>query len=84
MYHFLSGGIMVACLTAGFFFYRFKKKTNDPLFSMFAFAFWILALERVVLEFIGTAQEPKPEIYLIRLSAFLLILFAIVRKNRNA
>lgn len=84
MYHYLSGAIMVSCLTAGYFFYRFKKKTNDQLFGMFAFAFWILALERVVLMFVGTAQEPKPEIYLIRLSAFVLILVAIIRKNRNA
>ena len=84
MYLFLSGAIMVSCLTAGFFFYRFKKKTNDSLFSMFAFAFWILAFERIVLMFVGTAQEPKPEVYLIRLSAFVVILFAIIRKNRNA
>lgn len=84
MYHYLSGGIMVCCLMAGYFFYRFKKKTDDQLFSMFAIAFWILALERVVLMFVGTAQEPKPEIYLIRLSAFIMILVAIIRKNRNA
>lgn len=84
MYQFISGAIMLACLSAGFFFYRFKKKTNDPLFTMFAAAFWILALERLVLGYVGTRNEQNPEIYLIRLTAFLLILFAIVRKNRNA
>lgn len=84
MYQFLSGSIMVSCLVAGFFFFRFWKKTSDPLFKMFSFAFWILALERGVLGYIGTKYEPQPEIYLIRLSAFVLILVAIIRKNRNA
>ena len=84
MYQFVSGAIMVCCLVAGFFFLRFYKKTSDPLFSMFALAFWVLALERLVLGTIGTSDEPRPEIYLIRLSAFLLILIAIIRKNRNA
>jgi hypothetical protein len=85
MYAFLSGAIMMACLAAAFFFFRFHKKTQDPLFSMFAFAFLVLALERAVLGLLGSSQyEPKPEIYLIRLSAFLLILIAIIRKNRKA
>jgi hypothetical protein len=84
MYHFVSGGIMMACLVAGFFFYKFWKKTSDPLFKMFASAFWLLAIERIVLSYVGANNEPRPEIYLIRLSAFLMILIAIIRKNRNA
>ncbi len=84
MYQFLSGAIMLSCLTAGFFFLRFYRKTSDSFFQWFAFAFWMLALERAVLGYIGTKHEPQPEIYLIRLSAFLLILMAIIRKNRNA
>lgn len=84
MYLFLSGAILMSCLAAGFFFFRFHKKTSDPLFSMFAFAFLILGIERTVLAFTGSFYEPKPEIYLIRLSAFLLILVAIIRKNRKA
>lgn len=84
MYHFVSGAIMTACLVTGFFFIRFWKKTSETLFIYFASAFWLLALERVVLSYVGANYEPRPEIYLIRLSAFLLILFAIIRKNRNA
>lgn len=84
MYQFLSGSIMVACMVAGYFFFRFWKKTSDPLFKMFSYAFWILGLERLVLGYIGTKGEPRPEIYLIRLTAFVLILAAIIRKNRNA
>lgn len=84
LYHFVSGGIMMACLAAGFFFHRFWKKTNDSLFRLFAAAFGLLAIERIVLSYTGANHEPRPEIYLIRLSAFLMILFAIIRKNRNA
>lgn len=84
MYHFISGAIMMACLVAGFFFFRFWKKTSDSLFKMFASAFWLLAVERMVLSYLGANNEPRAEIYLIRLSAFLLILIAIIRKNRNA
>lgn len=84
MYHFVSGAIMMACLVAGFFFFRFWKKTSDSLFIYFASAFWLLAVERIVLSYVGANHEPRPEIYLIRLSAFLLILFAIIRKNRIA
>jgi hypothetical protein len=83
MYELVSGAIMMACLVAGFFFFRFWKKTSDVLFLMFAAAFWILALERLILGFIGTENEPNPEIYTIRLSAFILILLAIVQKNHE-
>lgn len=84
IYHFVSGGIMMACFAAGFFFFRFWKKTSDQLFIMFAVAFWLLAVERIMLSYVGANNEPRPEIYLIRLSAFLVILYAIIKKNRNA
>jgi len=84
MYEIISGAIMMACLTAGFFFFKFWRKTTDVLFLMFAAAFWILSLERLVLGYIGTQNEPNPEIYLIRLSAFILILLAIIQKNHES
>ncbi len=84
MYEIVSGAIMMACLVAGFFFFRFWKKTTDVLFLMFAAAFWLLSLERLVLGYIGTKNEPNPEIYMIRLSAFILILLAIVQKNHES
>ncbi len=84
MYEIISGAIMMACLVAGFFFFRFWKKTSDGLFLMFAAAFWILSIERLILGFIGNENEPNPEIYLIRLSAFVLILLAIIQKNQES
>lgn len=84
LYEILSGAIMMACFVAGLFFFKFWRKTNDKLFFMFALAFWMLSLERMVLGYLGTAQEVTPRIYFIRLSAFALILGAIIIKNRES
>lgn len=84
MYALMSGALMMACLTAGIFFFKFWRKTKEKLFKMFAFSFWMLALERFVLGYLGTKNEPRPEIYVIRLIAFLIILVAIISKNREA
>ena len=83
MYQFLSGAIMLGCWACGLFFLRFWRKTKDRLFAIFGLAFWILGLERFILVAIGYAEEPHPLIYTIRLVAFLLILYAIIDKNRT-
>lgn len=83
VYEIISGALMMSCLVAGLFFIRFWQKTYDRLFLMFACSFFILSLERLVLGYLGTRNEPNPEIYYIRLSAFILILVAIVDKNRK-
>ena len=87
---FLSGGIMVGCLACGFFFFRFWQKTRDSLFAVFAVAFWILAVERVFLlatvnigDLTGT-HELRGYVYWFRFIAFMLIIIAIVMKNRKA
>ncbi len=79
---FLSGAIMMACWVAGLFFFRFWKKTADRLFAIFAVAFWMLAVERLTLVMIREVDEVRGYVYVIRLFAFLLILWAIVDKNR--
>lgn len=84
MYEVYTGALMICCLVAGLFFYKFWKKTGDRLFKLFAFSFFLLSIERLVLGYIGARNEPSPLIYLIRLSAFILIIFAIVDKNRSS
>jgi Family of unknown function (DUF5985) len=79
---FLSGAIMMACWVAGLFFLRFWKKTADRLFAIFAVAFWMLAVERLTLVMIREVDEVRGYVYVIRLFAFLLILWAIYDKNR--
>jgi hypothetical protein len=82
---FLSGATMMAFLVAALFFLRFWKKTRDRFFVMFALAFFVLALNRFALLFVQPMQEVSTLwIYMIRLAAFIIILIAIVDKNRAA
>lgn len=81
MYLFLNGLVAAGCVVAGMFFMRMRSRTGDAFFLFFALAFWILALERLVLSWLNVPEELTPTVYLLRLIAFLSILFAIVRKN---
>jgi hypothetical protein len=80
---FLHGAAMMGFLTIGLFFLRFHRRTRERLFAIFASAFFVLALERVVLSVVNPEAEIRPYVYLIRLAAFLLIIIAIVDKNRG-
>ena len=80
---FLSGATMMANLVIGIFFLKFWRKTHDRFFLIFACAFWILAMERIVLlRWGGTVEEQETWVYFIRLAAFLIIIGGIVDKNR--
>ena len=80
---FLLGVIVTASLAAGAFFLKFWRQTHDTLFLAFAAAFIIEGLNRIGFLFVAKPNEGSPAIYLVRLIAFLLILAAIVRKNRQ-
>lgn len=81
---FLSGALAMASWVIGLFFMRFWRKTGDRFFAVFAWAFWVLAAERVLLLLVSLENEFRPYVYLVRLSAFLLIIGAIIEKNRSA
>ena len=83
MVTFLHGAAAMGSLIAGLFFLRFWRETHDRLFMTFALAFWLIAVERVVLGMIGTATEWREYVYLLRLGAFCIILYGIVQKNRR-
>jgi hypothetical protein len=78
---FLTGFIATTSLAAGLFFLRFWRDTRDPFFLAFAASFTIEGISRVVALFLFPPSEASPWYYLVRLLAFLLILFAILRKN---
>jgi Family of unknown function (DUF5985) len=80
---FLLGVIVTASLASGAFFLKFWTGTRDPLFLAFAAAFFIEGLNRITFLFVEAPNEGRPTIYMVRLFAFLLILAAIVRKNRS-
>jgi uncharacterized membrane protein YeiB len=80
---FISGAIMMGYAVAGLFFLRFWRETRDRLFSIFALAFWVLAINRFAFLFIDEASEARTYVYLMRLVAFSLILVALIDKNRS-
>lgn len=84
MSDFVSGLITMGYLVAGLFFLRYYWQARDGLFAIFAAAFWILAAEQ---GFISLAQIPREDrslVYLLRLTAFILIIGAILVKNSRA
>lgn len=80
---FLSGAITMGYLVAGLFFLRFWKRTGDSLFLSFSLAFWLLGLTQALLAVADVLVEERSWLYLIRLTAFSLILFSIWSKNRR-
>jgi hypothetical protein len=82
LYDFLSGFVSCGFVVTGLFFLRFWRRSGDGLFVWFAIAFWLLGAGQTILTLSGIPMEERSSIYLIRLAAFLVILFAVVRKNR--
>jgi uncharacterized membrane protein HdeD (DUF308 family) len=78
----LLGAIAMATLTIGLFFLSFWKKTRDRFFLFFASAFILEGLNRVLLGLEQGSDEHEPFFYLVRLLSFILIVIAIVDKNR--
>ena len=78
----VSGAITMGYVVVGLFFLRFWRETRDRLFLIFAVAFWILGGQRLALVLTPHMVETGTGVYLVRLFAFLLILAAIIDKNR--
>jgi len=81
---FLQAVAATAAWLNGVFFVRYWRESRDQLFALFGVAFWLLALSWAALSLSTPEHESRPYIYGIRLLAFLLIILAIVRKNRHA
>ena len=79
---FLLGVIVTASLAASAFFLKFWRQTHDKLFLGFSAAFAIEGVNRLAFLFLDNPNEGNPLIYSVRLFSYLLILAAIVNKNR--
>jgi hypothetical protein len=79
----ISGALIAGYLTIGLFFLRYWKSTHDRLLILFASAFGILAFERILLAITHPTTEDALYLYIVRLIAFIIILIAIVDKNRT-
>ena len=77
------GALAMASAIAGVSFLKFWRISRDRFFLFFSGAFWVLGLNWTVLTLAQPADETRHLVYVIRLAAFVLILIAIVDKNRQ-
>ena len=83
LYDFLSGAVALGFAVCALIFLRFWRRTREALFLAFALAFLLLGVGQTVLALASIPTEERGSLYLVRLVAFLLILVAIYRKNRE-
>jgi hypothetical protein len=80
---FLWGATAFGACVASLVFLRFWSMTRERLFAFFAAAFALLAINWTLLAALNPERESRHLIYLVRLGAFLLMVGAIVDKNRR-
>jgi hypothetical protein len=80
---FVSGLIVAGYLAAVLFFLRGWRDTRDRLFGIFAAAFVMLAVQRTALTVLVPSEGVSIALYALRAGAFVLIIWAIVDKNRG-
>lgn len=79
---FLAGAATISLLVIAMFFLRFWKRTHDRLFLFFAGAFLLMMVERIIRTVVGE-NEWAAYVFTVRLAAFILIIIAVVDKNRR-
>ncbi|MEP7119405.1 MAG: DUF5985 family protein [Byssovorax sp.] len=84
MSHFVEGAIMMGHAIVALFFLRFWRKTGDRLLAAFSLAFGLMAVVRVLPRIVPVSGEHTHYMYVLRLLAYVLILAAIIDKNRSA
>ena len=80
---FLAGMVTAGFLASGLFFARFWVRSRDSFFLAFTAAFWLLALNQMLVLVVHQPEVNEVWLYLLRVAAFLLIAAAIVRKNAS-
>lgn len=81
---FTGGIIAMGYAVAGLFFLRFFARSRDGLFLAFAAAFALMALNQTLQIVLAIPREEQSPIFFLRLTAFLLIIVAILKKNLGA
>lgn len=79
----LSGMLIAAYAVIALFFLRFWRASRDRLFLMFAAAFAILVIQRAAIAATQDLMESQAPLYILRFIAFVVIIVAIVDKNRR-
>lgn len=81
--NFLAGAIVMGFGVAAVMFLKFWKRTHELLFLAFAGSFLLLGVTQALLTLADFQDDARTRIYLLRLAAFLLILFAMAWQNRR-
>ncbi len=77
----LAGAIAMGSFVIALFFLRFWRSSGDRFFLYFALSFLIEGVHRIYSSGEIMISESSPHHYLVRLVAYLLILWAIIEKN---
>lgn len=81
MHSIIDGAVAMGFFVATLFFLRFYRRTKDRLFGLFGLAFAVMSVNRIAL---ANATDDNGDLYWVRLLAFVIILFAMVDKNRKS
>jgi len=83
MRNLLLGVLVTTCIVAAMFFLQYWRTSRDRLFAFFAVAFAAMAIDWFGHALPTSSGPLRAEDYLIRLFAFVVIIIAIVDKNRR-
>jgi hypothetical protein len=78
---FVGGAVTLGFLAVSLSFLGFWRRAGDSLFLAFAAAFALLAANQGLVILLNAPDETLGAVYLLRLAAFLLIIWAVLRKN---
>ncbi|MFY2558676.1 DUF5985 family protein [Corallococcus terminator] len=78
----LNGAMAMGWLACALFFLRFWKQSHERLFAFFAVSFGLLGVNSAISALMDSLDERRYYLYVARLVAFLIILYAIWDKNR--
>ena len=82
VHHLLLGALAMGTLVVSLIFLRLWRESRDRFFLFFALSFFVQAFNRVTLSLLPSPNEGSPVHYSIRFLAYVLIIVAIVDKNR--
>lgn len=80
---FLSGFATATFVFAGLFFFKFWTRTREHFFLLFGAACTILGVERIIWLLVGQISDTTKWLFLFRLSAFCMIILAVIRANQS-
>jgi hypothetical protein len=81
MFEALAGASVLASAAIALFFLRFWQQTRDRLFLIFALAFAVFAVNRILLTALDDESEAQTIVYLARALTFALIALGIADKS---